>query len=338
MHRLLKSRSNTSSTSTTRRLSLLRTRDVWTLASSHRWADLHAELSTDRGARQARDESDPTGHSLLHTVVAFDPPVDVVRSLIRLNPVALADGGTTGTLPIHVAVAYGASVDVVRTLLTESTLRASDGTHADETELLAATDAFGRTALHIAVQRACDDLEEKDDHQDNCRNRRRDKKPSARWSESLAVLSYLWRRSPELIGEADDSGETPLDAALFQGRGGRKGPVASVLLQEMKNSTRRASVSGVEIERRRRRESVQSVSTCGSTEEEVRRRSSLGCCGATAAATTRDGGGSSNNWHDMNQLKELIEWTRTQSRYRSMNSSSLRDGLGGPNVSRPPAA
>lgn len=240
------------------------TKSLRKLASKQRWSDLLEALDTPRGARQVSVE-DFQGHLLLHRVVSHDPPVRVVDKLIEICPDALAVGGMSSARPLHCAVMFGSSADVVEALVLA------------RTEAVSEWDSEGRSALHLAVCKACDACDGVAEAEGNDAAGSRSEEEER--ERALSVLEVLCRHCPEEAADLPDfDGSTALDVAISRERG-ENCPVTMIL----RKGARRASDDGP----KNRPSLVASVESCAE-------------------------GGNEKEWGE-SRLRELMEWSRQHS-------------------------
>lgn len=267
------------------------------LASKRRWSDLLRALdSLPLGASQV-SRDDFQGHVLLHHVVSDDPPVDVVNRLIEVYPEALTVGGMSGALPLHCAVMYGSGDGVVAALVEARVESAME------------RDAEGRTALHLAVCKACDALGSEDGTGKEEREKER--------RRALAVVEILCRNSSvDAVDMVDGNGLTPIDVAVSREEG-EDCPV-TILLRN-RSATRRT----------RDDDNDDDGSSSGSGRS--RRHPS------NISIESENEGGNDKEWGEA-RLRELMELTRhhQQQNRREMgrNSATAVER----NASGPPAA
>lgn len=163
-------------------------------------------LSSKNGKSEARGR-DFDGAAILHNMVSHNPPIDVVTTLIEIDPKSVSVRDMRETLALHRAVSSGASKDVVMLLLSKNS------------DSISKTDTKHRTPLHCALKYACDNSAKKDD-------------------PALDIITALFQAAPSSTIVRDRSNETPIDIAL---RNGRNGPIANVLRDEMKHAMKRDS-------------------------------------------------------------------------------------------------
>ena len=87
--------------------------------------------------------ADFNGMTLLHAVARYDPPIDLLKSMIELYPSALRSEDCLGRTPLHVAAGSGASPWVIKLLVCSFPGACS------------VQDEDGRTALHFACDTSC---------------------------------------------------------------------------------------------------------------------------------------------------------------------------------------
>mmetsp|Transcript_23815 Transcript_23815/g.53267 ORF Transcript_23815/g.53267 Transcript_23815/m.53267 type:complete len:237 (-) Transcript_23815:110-820(-) len=88
------------------------------------------------------------GMTLLHAVARYDPPVDLVKSMIELYPSALRSEDCLGRTPLHVAAGSDASPRVIKLLVCSFPGACS------------LQDEDGRTALHFVCDTSCELFED----------------------------------------------------------------------------------------------------------------------------------------------------------------------------------
>jgi hypothetical protein len=123
------------------------------------WEALRKYLATESGAFYAAAEMTTTDDSskssedlsfdsdsgvmAIHMAMRQHPPIDIVASLMRFNPLLTAQLDTFGRTPLHVAAANGASPHVIRFLLQQDVGAA------------AKLDCEGKTPLHLCCEHCC---------------------------------------------------------------------------------------------------------------------------------------------------------------------------------------
>lgn len=90
------------------------------------------------------------GMTLLHSVVRYDPPIELLVQMIELYPTALGACDCLGRTPLHVAAGSGASTNVMKILTVNCPGACS------------IQDEDGRTPLHFACDTSCELFEDDD--------------------------------------------------------------------------------------------------------------------------------------------------------------------------------
>lgn len=110
-----------------------------------KWRSLHRFLRTREGKEQVK-QTDPFGLTILSICVAHDPPIEIIRQIIDIQPTIVNASDDMGLSPLHMACKCGASSEIVTTLV-------QCHGKAD------AIDFSGRTPLHYTVHFLCEPLE-----------------------------------------------------------------------------------------------------------------------------------------------------------------------------------
>ena len=131
------------------------------------------------------------GMTLLHAVVRYNPPLDIVAQMIQLCPDMLATKDCLHRTPLHVAAGSRASTSLIE-LLASACPSACD-----------VQDVEGKTPLHFACDSSCVLFEE--DHDDDISRHLPNHETIA------ALLSY----STHAVTVEDDEDMTPLEHAIM---------------------------------------------------------------------------------------------------------------------------
>lgn len=149
----------------------------------------------------------------IHLICEKDPPLDLVRELLRLYPQSLLQKNHGQELPIHIACRQGASKEVIRQLLEKSP------------ETATIPDCEGRLPLHLAC---CNHAIDQTTIQDLIYYNER----ATRTPDDFGLLPLHWactKRSPSKIVETvikaypfaiehkDCYGKTPMDRVMSHG-------------------------------------------------------------------------------------------------------------------------
>eukprot|EP00574_Skeletonema_japonicum_P006512 CAMPEP_0201736280 /NCGR_PEP_ID=MMETSP0593-20130828/39389_1 /ASSEMBLY_ACC=CAM_ASM_000672 /TAXON_ID=267983 /ORGANISM="Skeletonema japonicum, Strain CCMP2506" /LENGTH=590 /DNA_ID=CAMNT_0048230003 /DNA_START=102 /DNA_END=1874 /DNA_ORIENTATION=+ len=180
-------------------------------------AAIKAALLEESSATSSSEKPN-IGENVLHDICRYDPPLDVIETLlVSLRHRRGATSGTddTGRTPLHVASASGASPDVINALTRADPRPASEG------------DNDGRSPLHIAVRSlaygATEDNTLIGTEQTRLSSRRNNKQNGPSNEERIAqsVKTVLLLKSTMLtypgkidFKDEDNSGFAPVDYAL----------------------------------------------------------------------------------------------------------------------------
>lgn len=110
-----------------------------------KWRSLYRFLRTREGKEQVK-QTDPFGLTILSICVAHDPPIEILKQIIDIQPAIVNSSDVMGLSPLHMACKCGASSEIV-TMLVQCHAKAD------------AIDNSGRTPLHYAVEFLCEPLE-----------------------------------------------------------------------------------------------------------------------------------------------------------------------------------
>lgn len=188
------------------------------------------------------EEDTSTGRTVLHEVLREKkPPIDVVRTILRMFPEMAAIRDDGGHSPLHLAVEFEASMNVLQNLVKANP------------KSVEVRDGRSRTALMQACERIG----------------ALDKSEGAPWGDAEELIEFLLARpsSSRFVLLEDDEGRTTLEIALM-----REAPASVV--SALQKSTKRASEEE-EHRRRQRRKSLTSAKRLKTTvkrlSEEIRR-------------------------------------------------------------------
>lgn len=117
---------------------------------NRRWAEVRRRVRTHPHEVYVQEEL--SGNTPLHVACRHDPPVDVVRLLLRCSDVKNSDGA----IPLHLAASHRSSADVIRSLIEEgpkACRRPEEEENGRATSCPSPTQALtriGRTPIHYA--------------------------------------------------------------------------------------------------------------------------------------------------------------------------------------------
>ncbi len=192
-----------------------------------KWNKVRAILSTSAGREDACEVFD-SGITVLSIASSCDPPPDVVKTLLSIEPLHSLKVDNFGMLPIHIACMTGASARAIKLILDHD-----DGACAQ------AIDVMHRAPLHYAIDFMCepganvcrvpavtDSMDtsismqsmnmSEDDREPSIQASRRSADSSLsmtqeRFMDQMQVVRYLLDASPEIVLFADSRGNTPID-------------------------------------------------------------------------------------------------------------------------------
>lgn len=112
---------------------------------SHKWKRVRQILKTKGAIEQVKSFDSYKGVTILSMACSLNPPVDVIKALLSIEPLHSLQVDSYGMLPLHIACMNGASSDAIEVLLNH-----------DEGACVQAIDMFKRTPLHYAAQYVCE--------------------------------------------------------------------------------------------------------------------------------------------------------------------------------------
>lgn len=112
---------------------------------SQKWKRVRLLLKTKGAIEQVKSFDNFRGITILSIASSLNPPVDVIKILLSIEPLHSLQVDSYGMLPLHIACMNGASSDAIQVLLDH-----------DDGACVQAIDMFKRTPLHYAVQYVCE--------------------------------------------------------------------------------------------------------------------------------------------------------------------------------------
>jgi hypothetical protein len=112
---------------------------------THKWKRVRQLLKTKGAIEQVKSVDSFKGITILSIASSLNPPVDVIKILLSIEPLHSLQVDCYGMLPLHIACMNGASSDAIEALLGH-----------DDGACVQAIDMFKRTPLHYAVQYVCE--------------------------------------------------------------------------------------------------------------------------------------------------------------------------------------
>ncbi len=193
-----------------------------------KWNKVRTILNTKAGREDAREVFD-SGITVLSIASSCDPPSDVVKTLLNIEPLHSLKVDNFGMLPIHIACMTGASARAIKLILDH------DGGACAQ-----AIDVMHRAPLHYAIDFMCEpganqcrvpavtdsndeslstqSMNMSDDEREHpIKVSRRPDDGSTlsmsqdRFMDQMQVVRYLLDASPEIVLFADSRGNTPID-------------------------------------------------------------------------------------------------------------------------------
>ena len=160
------------------------------MIKKRKWSKFLKQLSLDPNQVNSPNRKE----SILHEVCRFQPPLKVVRKIIKMNPTLLNDVNFQGRLPLHIATVNGASFDVVLYLCECNPTAAG------------LQDLQGKTPLHLLVGESPYRILEKTLDEFML---------EALSSQGISrIVRVLVNASPETVNLEDISGMSALDYAV----------------------------------------------------------------------------------------------------------------------------
>lgn len=193
-----------------------------------KWKKVRNLLGTKEGIKQAKEEFQK-GLTILSIAASRDPPIDIISTLIRIEPLHTLQADNYGMLPLHIACMNGACVDTIKTVLDH-----------DVGACAQAIDVMKRSPLHYAVQYVCQPFRKDLDvgnlsslhssqaskehslmtsltsKRNSSRGFRSDDCSTMtmsqdRFQEQMQVIKILIQASPDIVNFADINNNTPID-------------------------------------------------------------------------------------------------------------------------------
>ena len=121
---------------------------------NRRWAEVRRRARTHPHEIFVQEEL--SGNTPLHVACRHDPPIDIVRCLLRCADVKNSDGA----IPLHLAASHRSSASAIRILIEEGSIASRQGAEVDDDKAAAdvacpssptqALTRIGRTPIHYA--------------------------------------------------------------------------------------------------------------------------------------------------------------------------------------------
>jgi hypothetical protein len=178
------------------------TRRIFFLISNQKWDELRSFLHDDDGVFGVlqMEELFGGGQNAVHFLCRYQPPLDIVKTILQIYPEGVSELDSVGQTPLHVAVSWKASLGVVEELLTS------------HVEAATMQDSHGRTPLQLACNKICFDkciMEKEDDKMGDLDN--------LHHIATMGMLKVLHSAAPGAIEMKDKSGRTVVDSAIRHG-------------------------------------------------------------------------------------------------------------------------
>ena len=178
------------------------TRRTFFLISNQKWDELRTFLSEDDGVFGVlqMEELFGGGQNAIHFVCRYQPPLDIVKSVVQIYPEGVLELDSVGQTPLHVAVSWKASLGVIEQLIS---------THAEAAMI---QDTHGRTPLQLACNKICFDKCLLEAHHENVGDL-----ANLHHLATMALLEVLYKAAPAAIDVKDVNGRTVVDSAIRHG-------------------------------------------------------------------------------------------------------------------------
>ena len=121
---------------------------------NRRWAEVRRRARTHPHEIFVQEEL--SGNTPLHVACRHDPPIDIVRCLLRCADVKNSDGA----IPLHLAASHRSSASAIRILIEEGSIASRQGAEVDDDKAVAASACpssptqaltrIGRAPIHYA--------------------------------------------------------------------------------------------------------------------------------------------------------------------------------------------
>jgi len=180
---------------------------------SQKWKKVTQMLKTKTCIEQVLKSNNFKGITTLSIVVSYNPPVDIVQTLLAIAPSHSLMVDSYGMLPLNIACMNGASSAIIKLILDHD-----DGASAQ------AIDIFQRTPLHYAVQYVVEpeslggggssgggSSSKKKGSRNPSSHCSQMSMSESRFQDQILVIQALVQAEPELALCADKENRTPID-------------------------------------------------------------------------------------------------------------------------------
>jgi len=126
---------------------LIRQAHIRRLIAKKKWTKVRSFLKPRRNANSqiVNISKDELGDTILITALFHDAPVDIISTLLHIDPLLSLEADACGLVPIHVACFRGLDADIIQLLL-----KHDNGASAR------ALDRSGNSPLHLIIDNICD--------------------------------------------------------------------------------------------------------------------------------------------------------------------------------------
>lgn len=175
-----------------------------------KWTMVRKYLKTSAGSNEVKSYKSPKGRSALHLALENNPPIDIVKKLIKIDPYSIRCVDYLGLSTLHVACCSFLPLEVVNFLISEQQRQQG------EASLVILRDRRENTALHHAVKALLDPLyyERLDYKNDssatilcNCGDLGQD----SCYTSQILIVGRLVSMEPQLVHMRDRNGCTPVE-------------------------------------------------------------------------------------------------------------------------------
>lgn len=194
-----------SSSNERRRRRPSRHQEFFNMIEQQDWVMMRSYLRTAHGAKCCM-KPDSSGLSVLGMALGFHAPLDIIKTLLDIDPKASMKLDMFGAVPLHVACLNGASKDVIKYIL-----------DYDDSIAAYSVDDDQRAPLHHAVEHFCRPRGGAENENENENDSQQDEESSCddddteADDEQIEVIQLLCDAAPKMVRYQDRHGDTPID-------------------------------------------------------------------------------------------------------------------------------
>lgn len=265
-----------------------RKRSMWQMAENQQWDGIRERLQKSSSLSEV-SKVDFSGLTLFGVCIMHHAPLDIVRQMADLSPSVLPPGDLAANSPLHLACEFGAPIEVVEIVLEKFPSAA------------VLLDHKGQTPLHHAVTALCEKAVKGEP-----------------WSIEVVVTVY--NAAPKCADVVDKRSLKPLDRAFRDPRCRRVAEKLRPCVRQHRDDKSHGTRST-----RSSRSKHSSSSTRSAKTRSSKARHSSSSVRSSPAAPNRPSSSfslpSSSSGHDIDEMKDLLDWRRRQSS-RKINTMS----------------